>query len=291
MNWMLLAFASALLSAAASITEKKALLGMRALDFSVLLALLNAAIALPFFFAVDFAQVSGPALTVLAVKNLLGALAFLSVMSAIRNLELSRALPMLVLTPGLVALCAYLFLGESLSLREIGGMGLLLAGTYVLEMKKGDALAPLRIFITSRGHWLVLAALALFTITAVLDRLLLTDLHLRPLPMMAFQQVFTAGYFVLFAIAAGRTPGRLGTAARGNGRWILIVAILTFGYRYAQIEATALAAVALVLAIKRLSVFFGSMIGGRLFHESDLLRKALAIIVLLIGAALIAGTP
>ena len=135
------------------------------------------------------------------------------------------------------------------------------------------------------------AALALFTITAVLDRLLLTDLHLRPLPMMAFQQVFTAGYFVLFAIAAGRTPGRLRTAARGNGRWILIVAILTFGYRYAQIEATALAAVALVLAIKRLSVFFGSMIGGRLFHESDLLRKALAIIVLLIGAALIAGTP
>jgi drug/metabolite transporter (DMT)-like permease len=289
MNWFLLAFASAVLSAAASITEKKALFGMRALEFSVLLALLNAALAMPLFLLVDFSGVSTEALLVLGAKNLLGSLAFLCMMMAIRNLELSGVLPMMVLTPGLVALAAYFFLGESLSAVELGGMGLLMAGTYVLEMKSGDALAPMRVFFTSRSHYPILAALLLFTITSVLDRLLLTDLKLRPVPMMAFQQLFTAGYFVLFALIARRSFGELRLAAHGNGRWILLVAALTFGYRFAQIEAVALAPVALVLAVKRLSVFIGAMIGGRLFHESHLLRKALAIIILLVGAAMIIG--
>ncbi|MBE0646113.1 MAG: EamA family transporter [Bacteroidetes bacterium] len=289
MNWFLLAFASAVFSAAASITEKKALFGMRALDFSVLLAVLNGVLALPLFLLVDFGAVSGEALLVLGAKNLLGSLAFLCMMMAIRNLELSGALPMMVLTPGLVALFAFLFLGESLSGMELGGMGLLMAGTYVLEMKAGDALAPLRIFWTSRSHWPIAAALLLFTITSVLDRLLLTDLQLRPLPMMAFQQLFTAGYFILFALVAGRGAVTLRTASHGHGRWILLVAVLTFGYRFAQIEATAVAPVALVLAVKRLSVFIGAMVGGRLFNESHLLRKAVAIAILLAGALMIVG--
>lgn len=288
MTWFLLAFASALLSAAASITEKKALFGMRALDFSVVLSLLNAAIALPLFLLADFSTVSGDALAVLAAKNLLGSLAFLCVMTAIRNLELSGALPLMVLTPGLVAVAAFLFLGESLSAVEVTGVGLLMVGTYVLEMKSGDAFAPLRVFLTSRSHLPILAALLLFTATSVLDRLLLTDLKLRPLPMMAFQQTFFAGYFIIFALIARRGPQALADAAKGSWRWILLVAVLTFGYRFAQIEATALVPVALVLAVKRLSVFIGAMAGGRLFSESHLLRKAIAIIILLIGAGLVA---
>ena len=80
MTWFLLAFASATLSAAASITEKKALFGMRALEFSVLLAVVNAALALPLLAIADLQSVSGEALAVLAGKNLLGALAFLCVM-------------------------------------------------------------------------------------------------------------------------------------------------------------------------------------------------------------------
>lgn len=289
MTWFLLAFASATLSAAASITEKKALFGMRALEFSVLLAVVNAALALPLLAITDLQSVSGEALAVLAGKNLLGALAFLCVMSAIRNMELSGALPLLVLTPGLVALTAFVFLGESLSPTELGGIGLLMAGTYVLEMRSGDALAPLRVFFASRTHLPIVAALLLFTATSVLDRLLLTDLRLKPLPMMAFQQLFTAGWFLFFALVARQHPRHLVSSLRGNAGWIAIVAVLTFGYRYTQIEATALAPVALVLAVKRLSVFIGAMAGGKLFDESRLGWKALAIVILLVGAGMVVG--
>ena len=289
MNWFLLAFASAALSAAASVTEKKALFGMRALDFSVLLALLNGLLALPLFAFFDPGTVSAEALVVLAGKNLLGSLAFLCVMIAIRSMELSGTLPLLVLTPGLVALSAFVFLGEALAPFEVGGIALLMAGTYVLEMRSGDVLAPLRVFFASKTHYPVVAALLLFTATSVLDRLLLTDLRLRPVPMMAWQQVFTAVYFLLFAVIARRRPRPLLEAARGSVHWILLVALLTFGYRFAQIGATALAPVAMVLAVKRLSVFIASMAGGKLFGESRLLQKAVAILILLVGAGMVVG--
>lgn len=289
MSWFLLAFASAVFSAAASITEKKALFGMHAVDFSIVISLSNAALALPLFLLADYSSVTTDALLLLAGKNLLGALAFLCVMTAIRNLELSRALPLMVLTPGVVAIAAFLFLGETITPLEIAGIVLLMVGTYVLEMQAGDAIAPFRAFFASRTHLPIIAALLLFTATSVLDRLLLVDIRLQPLPMMAFQQSFYAGWFLLFALAVRRTPRALATATRGSWHWIAIVALLTFVYRFAQIEATALAPVALVLAVKRLSVFIGAMAGGTLFAERHLVRKAVAIVILLVGAGLVVG--
>ncbi|MFZ1290092.1 MAG: hypothetical protein WAR79_08375, partial [Melioribacteraceae bacterium] len=56
------------------------------------------------------------------------------------------------------------------------------------------------------------------------------------------------------------------------------------GYRYTQIEAIKLASVALVLTVKRTSVFFASIIGGKIFKEKYLVKKGIGIILILIGA-------
>jgi len=62
-------------------------------------------------------------------------------------MEISAALPLLVLTPALFAIVAYPILGEELSQVEIYGGCLLLSGTYLLEMKSGHRIAdPFRIF-------------------------------------------------------------------------------------------------------------------------------------------------
>ncbi|MEO8232143.1 MAG: hypothetical protein ABI638_07655, partial [Ignavibacteriota bacterium] len=59
------------------------------------------------------------------------------------------------------------------------------------------------------------------------------------------------------------------------------------GYRYTQIVAVSLASVALVLAIKRTSVFWATVIGGKLFNDKDLLKRSLAAVLIIIGAILI----
>ncbi|PLX24131.1 MAG: hypothetical protein C0600_13695 [Ignavibacteria bacterium] len=294
MIWFSLAFGSALLSAAAAVTQKKILFRLEALDFSVLLSLVTLLLTLPLFVFIDYGTVSLAALAVLLAKTLLGALAFLCVMLAIKNLEISGALPMMVLTPGLVALTAFLILGEALSGTELGGVLLLIVGTYVLEMRPGASLlAPFTVFTTSRKHHYIIAALLLFTATAVADRYLLTEMQLRPLPMLAFQNLFLALYFMLFAMVRRHTlqPVRaeLRAQLRAQLPWVLLVAACTLGYRFAHIEAVSLAPVALVLSVKRLSVFFAAMFGGHLFREKYLPRKAVAIVVLLIGATLVVG--
>jgi len=133
MDWYLIAFISAILSALAAISQKKILFDMEALDFSLLLSLFNAALALLLIPSIAFSEISTLSLVILYGKTILGAIAFWFVMLAIKNLEISGALPLMILTPALVALSAFIILGETISAAEITGLGLLLIGIYVLE--------------------------------------------------------------------------------------------------------------------------------------------------------------
>jgi len=59
------------------------------------------------------------------------------------------------------------------------------------------------------------------------------------------------------------------------------------GHRLAQMQAIQLAYAGLVIAIKRMSAFFVVLIGGEIFHEKNLLRKSIACLIMIGGAALI----
>ncbi len=289
MTWFLLAFTSALLSATAAISQKKILFKLDALEFSFALAIFNMFFSLPFFIVVDFGSLTFTSLAILYGKTIMGALAFLCVMLAIKNMEISGALPLMVLTPGLVAFFAFVLLGESLTNYEIIGMVILLVGTYILESKAGFKFWwPAQVFIKSKFHHYVIFALLLFTATSLLDKLLLRDFQLPPFTFMAFQQIFLAFNFLIIAIFTSKKPRQiLQTIEKENWLWIIIVAVLTIGYRYTQIEAVKIAPVALVLAVKRTSVFFAAVGGGNIFKEHDLLKKTIATVIMVIGAMMI----
>ena len=69
--------------------------------------------------------------------------------------------------------------------------------------------------------------------------------------------------------------------------WIILIAVLTAGYRYTQIRAIKIAPVSLVLSVKRISVFIAVIIGGKLFNEKNLLKKTLATAIMVAGAIMI----
>ena len=121
-----------------------------------------------------------------------------------------------------------------------------------------------------------------------MDKLLLIKLNLTPISLTAFQHIYFA---VLFSIIFFffRSKAKISSASlnKDNIGWIALISVLTIGYRYTQIVAVSLASVALVLAIKRTSVFWATIIGGKLFHDKDLLKRSIAAILILIGAILI----
>lgn len=286
MTWFYLAFISAVFSALAAISEKKILFKLDALDFSFLVSITTLILSIPFFFNAPLDVNFSTPLLILFVKAILSAIAFLCVMLAIKNLEISEALPLLALSPGLVAILGVLLIGDALVINEWIGLLLMLIGTYILELRKGDqnVLAPFKSLLRFQKYKYVFFALVLFSITSLIDRVLLKDFKLPPYTFMAYQQLFFAVIFSAMIIFREKKIREVFKPLNRNILFlILLISIFTVVYRYTQIEATKIAAVALVLSVKRLSVLMAIIIGGRLFKESNVLKRVIATTIILGG--------
>ncbi|MBN2038986.1 MAG: EamA family transporter [Spirochaetes bacterium] len=286
MNWWILALISAAFSAAAAIYEKKSLFSVTAIEFSTVLAVFNLVLSLPLLFFFDIGSVSSLPLLVLFLKSIIGAFAFYLVMRGLKALEISNSLPLMVLTPGIVALASFFFLEERLTHFEIGGMIMLLAGTYLLQTGKiRNWASPFK--ASGKAHLYLLGAIALYSTTSVIDKLLVGRLAMQPLAFVFFQHLFLALIFTAVYLVSGSRHSQVRSVLSGTGKMIAIVAVFTIIYRLCQIEAVKLGNVALVLSVKRLSVFFAIVIGGRLFRDTDLFTRAVATAVMIAGAFLI----
>lgn len=286
MTWYHLALISAVFSAFAAVSEKKALFKIDALNFSWLVSIITLVFSIPFFFNATLHIEFSVPLLILFVKAFLSALAFLSVMLALKSLDISEALPLLALSPGLVAVAGVILINDNLVLNEWIGLFLMLAGTYVLELKKGikNVADPFRSLLSFNKYKHVFTALLLFTISSLIDRSLLKDFKLPPVVFMAYQQLFFAVIFTIFVLIKGKS----GYSGLRVITWKLfnlfvLISLFTVVYRYTQIEATKLAPVALVLSVKRLSVLMAIIIGGTLFREKELWKRVFAAIVILTG--------
>ena len=141
--------------------------------------------------------------------------------------------------------------------------------------------------IKLKYHRFIIIALFLFTASSILDKLLLIKLNLSPISLTAFQHIYFAVIFSTVYLIFKTKEASPVSVQKDNLGWIALISVLTIGYRYTQIVAVSLASVALVLAIKRTSVFWATVIGGKLFNDKDLLKRSIAAILILIGAILI----
>jgi drug/metabolite transporter (DMT)-like permease len=288
MTWFAVAIVSAFLSAFAAITQKKVLFNLGALQFSFLLSIVNLLFSIPFFFFIDYGTINSVNLLILFAKSIIGVAAFFCVMISLKNLEISNALPLLALTPGFVAVFAFILLGESLKSIEIIGLVFLITGTFILENKNLKNFFSFNITLQSKYHRYIILALLLFTTSSILDKLLLIKLNLTPVSLTAFQHVYFAILFTIsYFIFKRKEVSSSVIVIKNNLGWIALISILTIGYRYTQIVAVSLASVALVLSIKRTSVFWATIIGGKLFNDKDLLKRSIAAVLIIIGAILI----
>jgi len=285
MNWFILALISAILSASAALTQKKILFKSDALEFSFILSILNIITSFPLWYSANFSDLTILSLVLLFIKTFIASVAFLNVMLAIKNMEISGALPLMVLTPGIVAIFAFFILGETLSAGAIIGLVFLTVGTYLLELKKGKSiLFPIKVFIQSQKHRYIITALLCFTITAIMDKTLMKNYKLNPQLMVIFQQIFSAFCFTLFLVY--KKKNLLTTLKKIEWKQlqlIILVSFLTVGYRYFTFASMKIAPASLVLSVKRLSIFIATLAGGKLFNESRLLQKVIATIILFAG--------
>jgi drug/metabolite transporter (DMT)-like permease len=283
MNWFLLASCSAVLSASAALAQKKVLFRVQALEFSFLVSLMIFIFSCFVPLSVDITSLSPTTGIILIGKSILGGTAFLLVMMSLEHNQISTALPLLGTTPAVTALIA-LVLGESLGSWEWAGICLMMAGTYLLEKRPTQKLfRSFQEFFSSKNHHYIFGAVILFAVSSIADKMLLSGYKTDPLIVLFYQHLVYCLIFGALILLRRMSFQDMLQKGRSHFPLILLIALLTIAYRFAQLGATQAAPVALVLAVKRTSILYASFFGGKLFSEERLPQK-------LLGGALIVAS-
>ena len=289
MTWFGYAVISAFIGSLSAIIEKKTLAHIHAMDFSIMLSFAAALCSLPFLWSPSWHSVSPEIVVIIFGVSLIAAFAFIGVTRGLRHLDISTSSSLFLLGPFITALLAYLILGETLTHIQLGGIALLAVGIYILETKHLLRFGEFWKNTTGdRYTRYILLGLLLYGFCGVGDRIVLGYFHIDAKFYTALVQFFLAIQFTLIACyyrGGLREPLK---SVRGEWKLLLLVAVLTTLYRYMQAEATALAAIGLVVAVKRSSALFTTVIGGELFREKGLFRKSIACLIMISGVFLMA---
>ncbi len=287
MDWFIYALATAGLAAASTLIQKKTLNREHALEFSASLATVNLLFAFIFLPQVDF-DIGLKTYLLIYAASWLGAVAFLLVAKAVRHMEISSSSPILNFGPAITALLAFIILGEKLTSLQVWGIGLLVLGAYVLEIRGElkNVLAPVMKIARNRYARLMLLALLLYGFSALADRFILTS-GVNPETYLFIVHIFIFINFIILMTVMHDGIIGVKNGLRKSGKWILLVAALTVGYRFFQMKAISMMYVGLVVAIKRVSTLITTLVGGRIYHETNLLVKVLGCIIMLWGVVFI----
>lgn len=289
MTWFGYAVLCAFLSSLSAIIEKKTLSHVHAMDFSIALALCAGILSAPILFTASWAHVNPQMLALTFLISLLAAFAFIGVTRGVRHLDISTSSSLFLLSPFLTTLLAFVLLGESLSHLQFAGIALIGLGTYILETTHTMRFKEFwDNMVGDRYTRYILIGLLLYSFCALGDRIVLSRMMIDPKIYVAIIQLFLALEFIVIALYYRGGVSEPLRMMKSEWKKVLLIGILTTGYRWMQSEATALAAIGLVVAVKRSSTLFTTLIGGGIFHERELLRKSIACLIMIVGVYLIA---
>jgi drug/metabolite transporter (DMT)-like permease len=227
-------------------------------------------------------------LIIIIGKSILGGIAFLFVMMSLEHNPISTALPILGMTPGVTAIAALLMLGETLHRLEWVGIGLMMIGTYILELRPSQKIyQPFKEILRSKNYYYMYGALGLFAVSSVLDKLLVSGYKIDILSILFYQHIVYCLIFGSLIFIRRLSFRELIHKGRNQFPLILIIALLTIVYRFTQLGATKIAPVALVLAVKRTSILYASFFGGKIFSDERLPQKLLGAAFIVVAGFLI----
>ena len=215
---------------------------------------------------------------------------------ALAQADASLVSPLLTFNPAFTLLIATFTLGEVPGLRQTLGVGVVLAGAYLLEVEEARThpLAPLRQLLRRPGSLFAIAASALWGTTTVLEKLAID--HMRPEsgPVVALLGTLLMVLFLTpGAIRSKMSNGTTLPVSRWSGLFAhprlfffasLIAGIAPlFGF-----TAIALGLVGYVTTIFKLSAI-GTILWAKLFlGEGQIRERLLGATVMVIGGLLVA---
>ena len=229
--------------------------------------------------------VSGAAVSLGIAKSVIVGTSWVFTFCALRTLPITIATPIRASAPALVLLIAVPLYGETPSPLQGVGMAAVFAGYFAFSWAGRHEGID---FFRSRAVWCAIAGAVLSAVSSIWDKYVF---QVRAMPVEAVQLVFQAGLVAFYALALAASRAlRLGRDAF-EWRWTIpLVGILLAGADWLYFKGVAHpgSPISAASLMRRLSVVLTFLLGARFFHETNLVRKGIALAAIVIGVSLLA---
>jgi drug/metabolite transporter (DMT)-like permease len=307
MPWYILSLLSAAATSSASFVEKNALVTMRSLAFSLRVSYLVAAVSIPLVFITDLSSFGAREYAITFVVATLGSIAYVNVTHGIRRLDVGESAPLLLLSPALTSVLAYIVLNEYLGRLDIAGMAIIFVGAYMLQAGSGGLQGIFKKLSRESGLRYIAQGIALYSITAVLDRVMLGEIGVSPVAYLAISQIFIAFAMTVHALITGKSHHVRAALAFPKAchntnetgvcdvertasikEWLgtAYVMAATIANRFFFMQAAAIAPIGPVTALRRTSALFSALFDSG--EGKPRVRRIAACVVMLSGVILLA---
>lgn len=222
----------------------------------------------------------------LATTSAIGLLSFYLYASAIERGDVGNTVPLLALTPILLVPVEWILLGELPGLRGLGGIVLVVAGVYLLNLRdlRHGLVAPLAAPLHDPGARRMLLVAALWAVSGVVDKVAVTA---SSTAFYGTLQTAVLGLAFLPLIARSKRIDVAGLRREGWG--LGLQGVLFAAMFIVQMEALQLTLAANVITIKRSGALVAVLLGSLAFGERDLGPRLLGTVVTVLGVLLVAG--
>lgn len=238
----------------------------------------------------DFPLTDPYYLGALLAGGMLSGLGGWSLNRAVAGGEISLVGPLLSLTPGFVVLIEWLVTGALPSRAGVGGLALLVLGSYVLAMEPNTIrwFAPLRALLTNAGSRLAMVAALCFAAASTFGRVAIQ----RSDPLSFAVMLAVVNPLIIFVFFSLRKRGfhreLFSGAVLRHVRPLLGLGVLFALMRVADQIALSLTLASYAMAVKRSAGLFAVVLGRWCYQESRILLKLAGTLVMLLGLLLLA---
>ncbi len=232
----------------------------------------------------SFAGITPSVFALAAAKSVIVASSWIFTFTALRTLPVSIATPIRASAPAIVFIAAFIVYGERPTAVQMVGMAAVFAGYFAFSWAgKGEGID----FRRNRAVWCAFAGMCLSALSSMWDKYVF---QCREADVESVQLVFQAGLVCVYGLLlAGRTALRIHCDVF-EWRWSMpLVGILlaVADWLYFRGLAYPDAPISVASLMRRFSVVITFVLGARFFHETNLVRKGIAMAVILAGIILL----
>ena len=229
-------------------------------------------------------DISGAEISLGLAKSVIVGTSWVFTFCALRTLPITIATPIRASAPALVLLIAVPLYGEVPSVLQGAGMAAVFAGYFAFSWAGRHEGID---FFRNRAVWCAIAGAVFSAVSSIWDKYVF---QVRALPVESVQLVFQAGLVAFYGLALVASHAlRLGRDSF-EWRWTIpLVGILLAGADWLYFKGLAHpgAPISAASLMRRFSVVLTFLLGARFFHETNLVRKGIALAAIVAGVALL----